>query len=273
MAKVKLNIDSAPPPGARYVTLEDSLRVDMFNSVTGIRVQVTGRLLLPDGTVTNLSERFDPTDDRASNVGFIRLQEGWILDIQATALDQSADRGDCWVDITIFRGFEAVGLSVGTLLAGYVGLFVTLSYPNSPVEPPVSGHGAIKPITGTNPAAGAEVVETVPAGARWRIIGFSASLVTSATAANRTVSLIADDGGNAVALGVSDTVQTAGQTRFYFFAPLGAPQTNNPNSFSVPFPPVTLPAGFRIRTATSLIEADDDWGIPRLLVEEWKEPT
>lgn len=244
----------------------------MFNSVTDIQVQVTGRLLLPDGTVTNLSERFSPTNDRQSTVGFIRLQEGWLLDLQATALAASADRGDCWVDVTIFRGFEAVGLSVATLLAGYVGLFVSLSYPNSPVEPPVSGHGAIKRIVGTNPAAGAEIIETVPTGARWRILGFSASLITSATVDDRLVTLIADDGGNALVAGIATTVQTAGLTRFYFFSDYGAPLSESENSFAVPFPNLTLPANFRLRTSTANIAAGDDWGAPLLLVEEWKEP-
>lgn len=51
-------------------------------------------------------------------------------------------------------------------------------------------------IVGANPAAGAEVSETVPAGETWCLLGVRVTLVTSATVATRQPILTLDDGTN-----------------------------------------------------------------------------
>ncbi len=150
-------------------------------------------------------------------------------------------------------------------------------------EHSVGGRGHIQTITGTNPAAGDEITEVVPANALWKLLGFSAVLVTDGTGANRRPYLIVDDGaatnrrwfvGNA-----SANVQTATLTRTWMFwegVPLSLDgayellvdtQTILTGGF---FPKDTfLVGGDRIRTVTQEIVAGDDYAAPIFQVEEW----
>jgi hypothetical protein len=71
---------------------------------------------------------------------------------------------------------------------------VPLAFPGVPIASPLDGGGALRSIAGTTPGAGAEISETVPTGARWELLAFQATFVTSAAAANRVPQLTLDDG-------------------------------------------------------------------------------
>jgi hypothetical protein len=80
------------------------------------------------------------------------------------------------------------------LLQGYVTDTSRLSFPGSPIRSSIEGPGVLRSITGTNPAANAEISETVPTNARWRVHAIRFTLVTDANVANREVALTLDDG-------------------------------------------------------------------------------
>jgi hypothetical protein len=128
--------------------------------------------------------------------------------------------------------------------------------------------GTIKDFTGTDPAAGAEITETVPANAVWRWIGGLATLVTDATVADRRVHVTIDNGTSVYWEGVSTSVQAASLTNKYS---IGAPVAAAiGNVHFIPLPLDTyLVGGDRIITATDLLEAGDNWGAPQFRVEEW----
>ncbi len=133
-------------------------------------------------------------------------------------------------------------------------------------------HGRIRSITGDDPAVGAEILEIVPARRRWRLSTIIFSLTTNPTAADRTVTLIIDDGTNALTAIISTTVQTASQTRQYIYKIQPVPQFTVGNDFNIPFPVLPLSANFRIRTATTNHQTGDYFTAPRFLVEEWIDP-
>ena len=126
-------------------------------------------------------------------------------------------------------------------------------------------------VAGTNPAAGAEISETVPTGKRWRVLGLQFSLVTSATVANREVVIVVDDGTNTLFQSPSGANHAASLTWAYSAAAVGQPVAGATATTvrQINFPPLLLPAGARIRTATTNIQAGDDYGAPRLLVQEY----
>ncbi len=135
-----------------------------------------------------------------------------------------------------------------------------------------NGHGLIRLITGTNPAAGAEVSEAVPAGVRWRILTVEIILVAEVTAAVRTVELAFDDGANVYFDRKSPADQAASETREYHFSPVGYTDSAFIDTDIVlGIPPLILPAGHRIRTITNNLQSGDDFSAPLLLVEEWDE--
>jgi hypothetical protein len=136
----------------------------------------------------------------------------------------------------------------------------------------VIGTGRIRVIVGTNPAAGVEVSETVPAGKRWRLVSFRVALTTSGTVANRFPALTLDDGTNTFSTTSAHAAQTATLTIGWTFGDFGTGQgtilANNPQVEPLPCNAILLP-GYRIRTVTLALDAGDDYGAPVYCVEEW----
>ena len=134
------------------------------------------------------------------------------------------------------------------------------------------GAGVIRSITGTNPAAGGAMIETVPAGVVWRFISMNVTLVTDANVASRTVHFLFDDGTNIYLRVTNDQGQAENLTQIYNVANGVHTGFVNPNIQSLPSPSdLFLPAGHRIREGTNNFQSGDDWGAPQMLVEECKQ--
>lgn len=140
-----------------------------------------------------------------------------------------------------------------------------------PAQPRAAG--AIRSVSGRDPAAGAEISITVPAGAVWRVLGLRFELVTDATAADRQVDLLIDDGANTLLRIEPPAVQAASLTRGYNCGPGLPARTVLTSQFLMPLPVDTLLAGeWRIRTVTANLQAADNFGAVYLWVEEWLSP-
>lgn len=133
-------------------------------------------------------------------------------------------------------------------------------------------HGRIFTYTGADPDAGAEVSITVPPRHRWRIHSIRFSLVTNATVEDRTITALFDDGIDTFLAIASPTVQPASTTKHYYFSCTGAPEINILLLSLNPFPCISLPAGYRIRSGTTNLQAGDNYTAPILLIEEWIDP-
>jgi hypothetical protein len=132
----------------------------------------------------------------------------------------------------------------------------------------VPGSGNILRIASADPAAGAEYTHSVPAGKIWRIISIVIPFTTAVAVANRRPVLTIDDGANIVYRVPVAADIPASQAAFIVAAPY-LPAYVAVNNHLVPLPELILPAGYRIRTATTLIQGADDYGVANLLVEEW----
>ena len=130
--------------------------------------------------------------------------------------------------------------------------------------------GRIRSITGTDPAAGAAMIETVPAGVIWRFISMQVTFVTDSNVANRFVRFIFDDGTNDYLTIANDQGQAENITLVYsvgagIFGGFGGFDTQ-----LIPSPPdLFLPAGHRIKEGVGNFQVGDDFSAPQLLVEEW----
>jgi len=264
-------LDGATPA---YLSGEEALRLTAWNSATGVTVRMTGRFLpVNSGRVTRFAYDLVPATDRSASSRVCPLGEGWLLDVSVIASAGTPTVGQCFVAVAVTMGQVSGALDLSLLLTGYVTAASRAAWPNNRLFTPVEGAAAVRTITGTVPAAGADIVETVPARTRWQLLSIAASLTTSAVAATRAPSLTIDDGGTIhFQVGPSAT-QAASLTALYS---AGSGINNNwelgPNIHNWPlYAPALLPAGHRIRTVTSAIQAADQWTAPRFTILEWIE--
>ncbi len=166
-------------------------------------------------------------------------------------------RGQCFARL---RVLNASGNQSDELCAGYV--TGSKSVRLGEFEDSTGGRGFIRTITGTNPAAGIEITETVPTNARWRIL--SVDTINAIGAASINVTLTITDGTSQKWR--SAIIVTGTGTELIVWAQ--GVTLNEADLFStVPLFDGEIPEGFEIVTAG--ISADDDYAAPQLLVEEW----
>jgi len=214
--------------------------------------------------------------DHTTNTDRSRKAEGFDIPdlpimVQVAPETAPVRRGECYIRLTLLMG----GFAVGRLSAAYLTDSKTITWPPGVFEGFTEGPGLIRYLTGTDPAAGNEVSETVPTNARWRIKFLWFSLVTDATVTTRRVTLLIDDGSTIFFASRVAPGQAESLTRYYLYVPGYAIEetafdANLRIREALP-DPLILPQGYRIRTSTTNLQAGDNWGTPVLVVEEWIE--
>jgi hypothetical protein len=252
-----------------YVTADDALLLTSHNSVAGVAIAIGGRVLDPTGRPVPFSERHVPNTDRTAATSLIRLGDGWLQSVSVGVASGTPIFGQSYVRVDVVRGGGAGQTVLGTLLEGNVSATMRQAWPGSILHGPLERGGALRALTGTDPAANTEISETVPTGARWRLLSMRFALVTDANAANREVAITFDNGTTVYFEAASGANQAASLTRQYTAAVTnvrGAAATGT--GILIPLPDLVLLAGHRIATVTTNRQAGDNYGAPLLLVEE-----
>ena len=191
------------------------------------------------------------------------------LHITIRTLETGVSRGECYVKVSL----RAEGVVVALLGAGYVTDAGTVMWPGGKVESSVEGPGLVRNIEGTDPAAGAEISETVPTGARWRLITLHAVLTADATAVTRNPKLVLNDGLSDYLITPVGATATASQTVKVTWSASGLEDISSVLAQVEPLPSgLLIPAGHGISTLTVNLQAGDNYAAPQFLVEEWIEP-
>ncbi len=255
-----------------YLSGEDHLQVRAFNTAN-VTLAIVGRVLTVDGRILPFAESFIPSTGGALDTKAVQLTEGWLLNAAVQVSSGTPTASQCLVVLRVVRGLTSVAQSLGTLAQGYATASQEPSWPLTTTTPASGGGSAssstYRVVTGTDPAAGAQISETVPVGKRWRVMALSAVLTTDATVGNRQVSFLFDDGAN-VFFG-ADVVgnQTAGYAQRYN---LGDGLTDAVSGAEISRKALPtqmwLPAGSRIRTSVAGFQAGDNWAAPFILIEE-----
>lgn len=255
-----------------YADEDDQLVVVVYNAAAGVTLEVRLRTVMLDGRIVPQTYVVTPTSARLRFAQVFDVSQSFILGCSVQLTGGTARRGQTFVQVSLGRGPAAAPVILHTLVSEYVCTDQAPVWPGGLIRQSTEGPGLIRSITGTDQAAGVEISETVPTGARWRLRGFRAALVTSATVANRRVHLFADDGVTRLWELAAADIQAASLTRNYNATPDGFARATQDNEVYVPLPyDVVLLAGSRIRTVTTLLDAGDNWGAPQLHVEEWIE--
>jgi len=280
IAPLQLPIPLLAGTAPLYVTGEESLQLTVFNSAAGVTVTLSGRFLAvlrrtDEGAPrpSPFAHSLVPTTNRVATVKLAALGEGWLMDgaVQVTAGTPLV--GNTYVIVALVRGTAGAVTTLSVLAQGYITANQRIPLDVNVMQGFTDGPGALRAINGTQPGVGLEVTETVPTGARWELLSFLVSLVTSATGANRTPVFFIDDGTNVYYEAGGGTNETASVTWTNILAPIGAGFVATAVAIvNVPAPiGIRLGAGHRIRTSTPAIQVGDQYGVPHYLVREWIE--
>jgi len=249
-----------------------ALQVSSWNMLASVRLTIRGYTRDVTDRVTPFEFAHVPTSDRAITSTIHPLPEGELLNATVFVTGAAPITGQTFVRLQLLRGRETSSVVLGTLAAGYVTAVQPLAFPGSGVKSSLKRPGALRAITGTDPAAGVEISETVPTGARWRPLAIRFALVTDATVANRESLLTFDDGATVFATSPPQGAQTASTTFTHNWLDTTTPRIALLSLvLNTPLPRLDLLAAARVRTVTTNLQAGDNYGAPQLLVEEWLE--
>jgi hypothetical protein len=248
----------------------DFIEISALASVASVTVTVSGVMLNVNGEESRFSYSLSPNATRTISTLQADLGPGVLLHVQSSVTPSTVKPGEVYVRARIVRNATSEATPQMLLFSGYVSSLYQPSFPLTDSITPSPLRGVIKSVTGTDPAAGAECSDTVPANALWRLHGWRASLVTSAAATTRQVMLQVTDGATVVMETPANGTQGASLTRAYSaLESVSAPAGVGSSLFIALPSEMVIPAGYVIRTSTSGLDVGDNWGAPQLTVEEW----
>lgn len=254
-------------------TGEDNLRVRSWCSVAGVTVGIQGRHASADGPIVPFGFVHAPLSTRLVREDFYALAPGAILNVSASILTGSVTRGECFIELALVRGLTGATYFLGTLLQGYIGTVGALAWPGSPIEHPTDGRGAIKNSGFVMTAVG-ELEIPVPTNALWKVLLVSARLTTFPVPGTRIPILCYDDGALIYMRSPQKETIGSGDSKAFNWLP-GLPHEtvlfNGIGVAGLPEPSL-LPAGHRIRTVTSGLQAFEGYEEVTVMIEEWIRP-
>lgn len=260
---------NVPPSQFVYLQLNDFLAVNCLSNTANIQMQVKYRYLTPQSEIKEGTANFTITG--TFSAFSFQIGEGWLLGLALISLNATAGTF-VHAQLVIVRVPASVANNnvYQLIWEGYVPSQAAASWPGTPAKDPTDGMGVLRSVTGSTPAAGADISESVPGNRRWQLIAFRATLNTSAAVASRVPQFTLDDGANIFFSMGPNTTEPASQAFKFVFAPGMQLTTDQNQNLSIPAPNVTLlKGGFRIRTITANIQAADQWTAPQYLIQEW----
>lgn len=267
---VAFQTNNVPP--SQYVYLQDNdwIVLTTFCTLNTQTLRVTYRYLTPQGEIKEGT--FNP--GTLIGNGFqqftFQIGEGWLLSIALQQTTLSLSGNWMWTQLGITRSNIGTLIEQGHIWEGYVYFNVPTGWPGVQPKEITDGAGTVVSITGSAPAAGADITEVIPSNRRRQLLSFQATLVSSAAVANRTPIFLIDDGAQVLYDSPATFTQTASQSVVYSAGssvPSQAPLT----LFAIlqlPIPTI-VKSGWRIRTFTAGLQAGDQWSAPRYAVLEW----
>jgi hypothetical protein len=262
-----------PSPSQFFLTGEDRLRVVSVNSLAGVSLKVQWRTATAAGDVVPNSQPHTPNSDRTIKQQDYELGSGSLLNVTVFAGAGAPVIGQTYVMVQIVRGEGLAAIVLGTILAGYVTAVQALGFPGSPIVSSVEGEPYLRAISGTAPALGVAITETVPAGARWELLAWYFAFTTSATVVDRKPYLVPASGG--VSYGVMTNFSTvpASTANQFTFGPTLASTSDPINGvYQAGWGTrVLLTAGGTLTASAFALQPGDRFSAPQYTVREWLE--
>ncbi len=261
---------SVQPPSFVYVTKDDALLISYANSVFGGILTVRFRLLRPDGVILPSEIQLPLSNNRAQHSITIPLTEGFLLSGVAIATGLTTLRGQCWVNISLYRGTGDYAHITQVLAQDYVDSFEQLSFPGTPQSQLLKGPGFLSTATASDPAAGAEISISVPSRSQWKVHCGTFQLVTSATVGPRRIGLeLFQSPSTVMRSGASVEIPENTTVKITMLPGIQATQLANGNII-IPLPnELIINNGATLSTVTAGLDSGDQYSAINLFVEEW----
>src|SRR5262249_42350476 len=149
-------------PSSVYLSGEEWLRLTTISNTGGVAVAIRGRVLMPDSTPVPFRDQQIANSNRTVNTSLTALPEGWLLGVEVLAVSGSTPaNGSTWVLVELVRGQTVNAEVLQALCSGFITARNPVAWPGPSYVNSLDGQGHLRSITGTTPAAGAEISETV----------------------------------------------------------------------------------------------------------------
>lgn len=242
--------------------------------VTGLARGSTASLAMPIG---NAGAGFlvAATADRTLHTFDLSIGPGQTIEALQIACLTTLD-ADKLIYVSAFRTRvldDGTISAVNVLIGSYVNRSTPLAWPGSPIRSSLEGAGAVRYVLGADPVIGSEVVERVPAGARWELLSFSVRMIASGIVGLRLPILIFNDFVlQNYAHQYTNPGSAAGENRvFSWNQGVQQPTAITPPGFSLG--PLLIgnrvTQGRTIETSTVNLDVGDNYQAPRYMVREW----
>lgn len=257
----------------QWIDKDDRIYVAAYSSVASLHVVFQGYFRKLNGDIIQFSQSVAPTSDRAVSSATVTVGEGFLISLVAFLASGNANRGQCYVRARVQRSTGTPQVILANLIGGYVTDEYQPSFPYGKIESSLDGAGFVSFKEGTDPAAQTETDDTVPTGARWRVMFYGFEFTADANTGDRRVALLVGEALNAGIWLPSNATQTANQVWYYSWVAGAANYVNTDLKTAVsPLPvPCLLRAGSHLSTATVNLKAGDNIALVRIQVEEWIE--
>ena len=250
----------------------DWLALTLTTSDATGSVEINGRILTDQAEIVPFTQLMTFSGTGSQTAIVARLGGGWLQGFSVHRVSGTLTDGEVVAAVHLGTGEGATARYECCLASGEITNIRSLGMGAFLIRgPEVTTTTTVTAVIATAaPAAGVEMSFTVTAAQAWEIFSMQGKLVTSATVATRTVAVRCDDTTNKGFYLESTTTQTATVTKYYNFSPVGAMWTAaTSNIYMISIPPVILPAGARIRTDTSGLQATDQWSECTLVYRQY----
>lgn len=259
--------------GGLFVDGREVLEVSAITNTGGGTLGIHARLVTPQGELTHAVYSFIPAASGQLNSDVFKLARGVLTSVFIHQTAGNISQPAVWVRVSLVRRLVSSILASGRLTSGYVYTGHPLAWPPATLHSSLEGPGAIRARQTPDPGAGAQVQHITEANARTLIRSIRFTLVTSAVAGNRNVSIECQVGGLVQFRVPSQSAQAAGLTHNYNVVPGATAQAVVGVEHVIPWPlDYMLPELATIQTAVAGMDAGDNFGAANLVTEEWLEP-
>jgi hypothetical protein len=255
-----------------YLTGDESLRVQTISSnVPGAIVDVGVRLWREDDRAIFIERERHVCSPPALSQKDYALPAGALLNLRLSTTTSTAVYGRLFVRAQLIRGAGAAADVVGTLAQGYISPQNDRAWPGSPIESMQDSLGVvINP--GWTIVAGPNLIATVPAGVRYRVVGGHFQFTAAGVGINRECFVVAADAlGALVWVGANGVAVPPGTSAaFAFGAGLSPSAITSTGNSHLPWPDeLDLTVGMSVQVLVAQVNPADLFATTALLVREW----
>jgi hypothetical protein len=250
---------------------EDGLELTSWNNAAGVTITIQGRIHIARNQVVPFTHTHTANTDRSAKTTFSSLPRGELLNLIAFVSAGAPALGQTFVRVAVRRGAGSAFERLGVLVQGPITASIFRAFPGSVVVSPFEADPFLRGVTGTTPAAGAEILETVPTGARWELVTVRFSMNADANLPNRRTDVRFKAGANVIYQTINANTWTQFNQPSFTVAPnVGYQYNASTLSSSFPSPQLSLlRAGDSFGTTTAGIQVGDQYSAPQYAIREW----